>query len=300
MERRTLLSAAFLLLLAAVAADFGARALAQADSARLRVMTFNIRYNNPNDKENSWPYRKEMAASMIRFHRADLVGLQEALDGQIEDLAALLPEYGHFGVGRDDGKKKGEYTAIFFRRDRLDRLDGATFWLSETPEVAGSKSWDAAITRIVTWSRFRDRRTKREFYHFNTHFDHRGVEARKQSAQLLLSRIPQIAKGARVILTGDFNTRETDDPYRILTGDAAEGGGRSAIRLRDARKASRFPHHGPTSTFHGFKSLVPGMLIDFIFVGDGIRVWQHGALFDAWDGRFPSDHLPVLAEVEFE
>lgn len=267
---------------------------AQTEAARLRVMTYNIRYNTPRDGENAWPNRKTMVASMIRFHGADIVGVQEALRGQLDDLAALLPEYAWTGVGRDDGRDKGEFSAIFYRRDRFDRLDGGTFWLSETPDVAGSKSWDAAITRIVTWCRFRDRRARREFFHFNTHFDHVGVEARRRSAELLRTRISQMIGRRQVILTGDFNCRETDAPYLALTGEAGDG-----RRLRDARYISQFGHHGPTSTFNSFRALgPPGSKIDYIFVGEGWRVRQHGALADTFDAKFPSDHLPVLAEFE--
>ncbi len=293
-------SLSVLLLIAFIWLAFGPQVAAEPalapDDARVRVMTFNIRYDNPNDGENAWPRRKEMVASMIRFHHADLVGVQEALRGQIDALAGLLPEYAWFGVGRDDGRDKGEFSAIFYRRDRFTRLDGQTFWLSETPEVIGSKSWDAAITRVVTWCKFRDLRTKKVFYHFNTHFDHRGVQAREQSARLLRARIPQIASRQQFILTGDFNCNESAAPYQVITAKDAPGG----VLLFDTRYISKFGHHGPTTTFNNFKTLAGASTIDYIFVGQRIRVWQHGALSDTFDGRFPSDHIPVLAEIELE
>ena len=152
----------------------------------LNVMTFNIRYNTPNDSLNAWPYRKDKAASQILFHEAHMVGLQEALIGQINDLLERLPKYKSIGVGRDDGKEKGEFSSILYDTTRLQLLQTQTFWLSEQPTVAGSKSWDAAITRIVTWAKFRDRVTKKTFFHFNTHFDHIGKIARRESAKLLL------------------------------------------------------------------------------------------------------------------
>lgn len=254
----------------------------------LRVMSFNIRYDEPRDKENAWSNRKELAASMIRFHRADLVGVQEALKPQLKDLEQLLPEFGWLGVGRDDGKEAGEFSAILYRKVRLTALQNATFWLSENPDEAGSRGWDAAYPRIVTWAKFQDKLTGKTFYHFNSHFDHRGSRAREESARLLLARIETISRSAPVLVTGDFNFNEASTGYKILVAKDS---------LRDARYASQHGHHGPTSTFNEFKALVPDWRIDYVMVKGGVQVLQHGALADTWDGRFPSDHLPVLAEV---
>ena len=278
-------------------AKIGVEAATPELSARpyLRVMSFNIRYNTARDSANAWPHRKDMAASMIRFHHADLAGLQEALKGQIDDLVERLPGYGWFGVGRDDGREKGEFSAIFYRKDRFELLEESTFWLSEEPEVIGSKGWDAAITRIVTWGKLRDRSTGKVFFYFNTHFDHRGVRAREESASLLLTKVKEIAGTTPVIVTGDFNSSESSEPYRILTEST------STESLRDARYLSVHGHHGPTGTWSGFEVAgTPGEKIDHIFVKNGVRVLQHGMLSDTFDGRFPSDHLPVLAEVVIE
>ncbi|HKG22279.1 MAG TPA: endonuclease/exonuclease/phosphatase family protein, partial [Blastocatellia bacterium] len=162
---------------------------ARIQSPPVRVMSFNIRYNNAEDKENAWPNRKRMAASMFRFHHVDIAGIQEALKGQIDDLELLLPGFAWCGVGRSDGKAEGEFSAILYRKERFKLLESSTFWLSETPEVAGSKGWDASLPRIVTWARFRDTQSKQTFFVFNTHFDHRGSRARAESARLLLARI---------------------------------------------------------------------------------------------------------------
>lgn len=287
-----------LFFLPAMLAVFGraheVRAQATAD-APFRVMTFNLRYDNPGDGPNAWPHRKDMAASMIRFHRADLVGVQEALRRQLDDLQERLPAYAWVGVGRTDGKEAGEYSAILYRKDRFELLEDDTFWLSLTPEVPGSKAWDAALERIVTWAKFRDRQTGTVFFHFNTHFDHIGDTARAESAKLILHRIDSLAGTAPVVLTGDFNATDDAAPYRILTG--VERDGVSAPALRDAMHVSEHGHHGPTSTWNAFQAVEPGQRIDYVFVGDGVRVLQHGALIDTWDGRFPSDHLPVLAEI---
>ncbi len=280
MGTTNILLLAFFLLAGCVTARSGA------GPETVRVMAFNIRYDNPDDGPNAWPNRKDMVASMIRFHGADVAGLQEALKGQIDDLQTLLPEYAWLGVGRADGEAAGEFSPIFYRKDRFDVLRHDTFWLSETPEIAGSKSWDAAIERIATWAELRDRRTGARFIAINTHFDHRGEEARARSARLLLERIDGLADGLPVVLTGDFNTVETAEPYRILTGE-----------LRDALAASEAPHHGPTSTWTDFEAAVPDRRIDYIFVNDGMRVIKHAILSDTWEGRFPSDHLPVLAEI---
>lgn len=251
-------------------------------------MSFNIRYDEPRDGVNAWSNRKALVASMIRFHHADLVGVQEALKSQMDELGALLPEYLWVGVGRADGKTGGEYSAIFYRKSRFKSLESATFWLSETPNVP-SKGWDAALPRIVTWIKLRDLTTRKTFFHFNTHFDHRGEKARTESARLLLNKISQTAQALPVVVTGDFNFTEDADGYQLL---------KSA--LLDGRYVSQQGHYGPTSSFNEFKALVPEKKIDYVFVKGNIRVLQHGVLSETWYGRFPSDHCPVLAEIVIE
>jgi endonuclease/exonuclease/phosphatase family metal-dependent hydrolase len=256
----------------------------------LRIISYNIRFNNPKDGDNAWPYRKDQVASVLRFHCADLIGLQEALEDQVNDLAERLPQFNWVGVGREDGRTQGEFAAIFYRQARLELLEQSSFWLSETPQLPGHRGWDAGSIRVVTWGRFRDRLTGQSFFHFNTHLDNRGEQARREGARLLLAKIEAIAQAAPVIVTGDFNCAEDSEPYRILTGAA----GRS---LHDARYLSSHGHHGPTKTTN---SNFAGLLeekIDYIFVKNGVNVNQHGVLSDHWDGHYPSDHLPVLAEI---
>src|SRR5215471_17276220 len=216
----------------------------------LRVMTFNLRYNNTGDGANAWPYRKAWVAQLIRFHDADVIGVQEALSGMLADLDTLLPEYSRIGVGRTDGNFAGEYSAILYKRDRLEPLENKTFWLSPTPEVPGSKGWDAALERIATWGRFRDRASGCVYVHLNTHFDHKGEHARQESARLIREQLATIdAAGLPLVMTGDLNSNPTSVGHRILTHDTIPG---AIAPLVDAMKASREGHYGPGSSFTGF------------------------------------------------
>ncbi len=263
----------------------------------IRMMSYNIRYNTPNDGVNAWPNRKDHVAEMIgERYKADLAGLQEVLKGQVEDLESRLPDYGWFGVGRDDGKEEGEFCPIFYRKDRMELLDHGTFWLSETPQIPGSRGWDAACNRVVTWGKFKDREANRIIYHFNTHFDHRGKTARLESAKLLWRKVKQIAGELPTVVTGDFNMRESSDPYGIITGEEMFDDTRSD--LKDARYASKTDHQGPTSTFTNWKEMgPPETKIDYIFVRNGVDVLTHEVLKDRFNGYYPSDHLPVFAKV---
>lgn len=262
----------------------------------MRVMSFNLRYNNTGDGPNAWPLRKAWVAQLIRFHDADAVGVQEALYGMLADLDTLLPEYSRIGVGRTDGKMGGEFSAILYKRDRLEVLENKTFWLSPTPEVAGSKGWDAALERIATWGRFRDRATGCEYVHLNTHFDHKGEQARQESARLIRERLATIdASRLPLVMTGDLNSRPTSVGYRILTRDTIAN---AFPPLVDGMKASREGHYGPPSSTTGFRAIGrDGDIIDYVLVSPVVEVQKHGILPDSWDNRFPSDHLPVLATL---
>lgn len=292
--------ASFAILVAPIAAGCRAPAPIVAGSPApgaetpLRVMTFNIRYDTPNDGPNAWPHRRDWVASLIRFHEADAVGVQEALVHMLRELDARLPGFARVGVGRADGREEGEFSAILYRTDRLELLDSGTFWLSPTPEAPGSKGWDTAIERVATWARFRDRATGCELVHLNTHFDHVGEQARQESARLVRRRLATLANGLPVIVTGDLNANPASVPYRIFTRDAIAD---AFPPLRDAFAVSRTGHYGPTSTWTAFRAIAPGRRIDYVLVSDDVAVLTHGILPDSWDGRFPSDHLPVLASV---
>lgn len=278
----------------------------------LRCMTYNIKNDYDPVGDNIWSSRKELVAGNIRFHRPDLIGMQEVLHNQLEDLAELLPEYGWVGVGRDDGKQAGEYSCIFYRKKRLRPLEQGTFWLSEQPEQPGSMGWDAACTRVCSWVKLADVLSGKVVTHYNTHFDHIGQVAVEQSAHLIKQQMEAHALEGTVILTGDFNMTSDSEAYRVLTQQEQT----SALTLRDASVAGDYKHFGPAFTFQdfdarevaarSFPSVIPSHTpngiefetpIDFIFVNGDARVVNYGIVADHCDGKLPSDHYPVVADV---
>lgn len=271
-----------------------------AQNEAFNAMSFNIRFSNPGDGFNYWPNRKDLVTSMIRYHEAEIIGVQEAMRSQLDDLMTLLPGYKWIGLCRTDGttspEPDNEFTAILYNPERFKLLEQATFWLSEKPDEVGIKGWDAALPRTTTWAFFEDRNTGKRFYLFNTHFDHVGEQARAESARLIRAKIVEIAKEVPVVLTGDFNCVETDEPYRVLTDK------KEASHLQDALFISKMPHHGPLATWTNSFQFpgVPGKRIDFIFVKNKVTVFKHAILSDSWSGRLPSDHLPVLATIKIE
>ncbi|MCX6249112.1 MAG: endonuclease/exonuclease/phosphatase family protein [Bacteroidetes bacterium] len=259
-----------------------------------KVMTFNIRYDNPVDGEYGWKRRLPLVKEVMQQEQPDIIGLQEVLNNQAEDLQKVLPGYKWSGVGRDDGKEKGEYAPIFFRSSRFEMKEGSTFWLSEIPEVPGSRSWNAACTRIVTWVKLNDKKSKHVFFVFNTHFDHASQSAREQSAKLLLLKITEIAGTSAVILTGDFNDTLNSIPVRTLTSGPAA--------LENTLNLSSSSPEGPDYSFAGFPfHPEKGDVIDFIFLRNkgGITVTRHSIITFHKEDKYPSDHLPVCVELEF-
>ena len=249
----------------------------------ISVMAFNVRYDNPDDGPSAWPHRNGRVASVME--QASIVGVQEALHHQVMDLEGRLEGYDWIGVGRDDGIDQGEFAPIFYRSDVFDVLDSGTFWLSETPEVPGSRSWDAAITRIATWGLFRVKASEDSMWVFNTHFDHRGQIARERSAELLMERIEKMVGSGRVAVTGDFNATPDTPVYASMTGGM----------LSDTRLMSQTSPAGPEGTFSGFvvRDDLPGRRIDYVFVSAPFEVLTYEAVVDISDGRYVSDHLPV-------
>ncbi len=270
---------------------------AQAPDTALTFVSYNIRYANPNDGDNVWENRRDAMAAYLRNTGADVIGLQEAEPAQRAWLAAQLTDYAWYGVGRNAEHDEGEGTPIFYRRDRFDAIDRGTFWLSTTPDIPGSRGWDAALPRVASWLKLRDRRTGREFLAVNTHFDHRGPEARVESAHMLTRQIDALARTNSgrlpVILTGDFNCRATDAPYAAITTPS-----NAALALADALHVSRTPPTGGDSTSNAFKAISPGAKIDYVFVRDVAAVLSHRIEDPRIDGRFVSDHQPIVVQVE--
>ena len=256
-------------------------------------MSFNIRFNNPKDSLDAWPYRKDNVAAQILFHDVHYLGVQEALSGQMDDLAQRLPGYKYIGGGREDGKTKGEYSAIFYDVKRLKPLQSGMFWLSQTPQIIGSKGWDANLPRMVTWAKFKDLKTAKVFFAFNTHFDHQGPEARRQSAILLLSKVKEIAGANPSVITGDFNASPDSEPIKIITDS------KNLLKLTDAKSVSAEPHYGPVGTFNGFKNKeLSDYPIDYIFLKGKWKVQKHATLSQTWGGHFASDHFALLAVLQ--
>lgn len=277
--------------------DSDTRDVVDSPEFTFRAMSYNIRYNNPKDGVNAWPKRKERVGALIQFYKPDIIGVQEALFQQMRDLETLLPGYGWVGVGRDDGATKGEYSAIFYRRNKFRVLEKGTFWLSRQPDKPGSRGWDAACNRIVTWAKFQPADGSEAFYHFNTHFDHKGEKARLNSAYLLKKKIGALTGGAsaRVVVTGDFNARPDSDPMLVLA-DQDQG-----PLLFSARDKSETPPYGPRETAFGFSAAAEqGSEIDHILVSKRIQIDRMAVLTDSEKGYFPSDHLPLIADIRFK
>lgn len=267
-------------------------------SSDLRVMSFNIRYGTARDGENHWEKRRDFVVETIKAYNPDLLGTQETLGFQKEYLQKNLTGYSNIGVGRNDGKLKGEMTAIFFRKDRFEKLDEGHFWLSTTPEKPGSKSWDSSLPRICSWVKLRDRKSKsKPILFLNTHFDHRGKQARFESAKLIRKRAQKLAKDCDVIITGDFNATVSSKPYQALfQNDNSEA---SKIQLVDTYKVGSTESNQSEATFSGFRAgPVKGGRIDWIAVSTGWKVIRAEINRTSREGRTPSDHYPVTATLQ--
>ncbi len=251
----------------------------------LNVMTYNIRYATENDGVNAWSKRKDKVFDLLKKYDPDVIGIQEALISQIRDIVDALPGYDYVGVGRDDGKEAGEFSAILYKKERFTIDESSTFWLSKTPEKPGSKDWDAAITRVATWAKMTDKQSGSSFLMLNTHFDHIGKVAREQSAALLKQQASKIAGKLPVIITGDFNFQRDESPYPVMM---------SPERLKVYDPAPETPP-GTYCTF--VVNGPPCTSIDYIFHTNHWRSSNYKVISDN-DGRhYPSDHLPVTVEL---
>ncbi len=264
---------------------------------RVRVMSFNIRYGTARDGDNHWDRRKEFLVETIVAFNPDLLGTQETLGFQRDYLAKRLPDYDQFGAGRNDGQDDGEMMALYYRKERFEKLDGGHFWLSETPDRAGSKSWGSSLPRMVTWVKLRDRQDPNAapIAFFNTHFDHWSGNARLQSARLLRRQVTKIAQGDSIIVTGDFNTGENSEPYRAVFQPVEK----EASPLVDAFRLFHPTHGEQEGTFSGFVAAATrGARIDWIAVSRDWTIVDACIDCTAREGRTPSDHFPVTAVLQ--
>lgn len=266
------------------------------NQAELRVMSFNIRYGTANDGDNRWQHRKELVVQTVKAFNPDLLGLQEVLTGQADYLKTSLPDYSFHGVGRNDGQQNGEFAPIMYRRERFEVVDAGYFWLSETPEVPGSLSWDAAITRILSWTLLRDRNAgNRELVFANTHFDHRGEQARLESARLIRQRGSTMLNGRSVVLAGDFNATEDDAPYHAFLG----GNEDNAARLIDSYRAVHPKRKPDEATYHRWEGGTTGSRIDWVLHSPDLEPLSAGIDRTSQAGQFPSDHYPVQTVLRY-
>lgn len=266
---------------------------ANVNSQSIRVATYNMRNDNRGDsiEGNGWKQRFPYIVKLIQFHDFDIFGTQELLHHQIMDISGLLPEYNHYGIGRDDGKLAGEFAEIFYKKDKFQLLAHGDFWLSETPDKPGL-GWDATCcNRICSWVFLQDKESKRKFYVFNTHYDYQKDLARNESSKLVLKEIKRIAGNQPVIFMGDLNGGNESEWYKRVANSGI---------LTDTYTDAKKPY-ATNGSFNGFgKNLNSDEIIDHIFVSKQFKVEKWGVLTDSYHGRFPSDHFPVLAVLKLQ
>lgn len=262
------------------------------DKDTIKVMTMNVRHDNPQDSINSWPNRMPLFFRVISEEKPDILGMQEVLWNQYEVMDSVLNEYSSVTVGRDDGARGGEMNPLFFRKEKFDLVRTRTFWLSDTPELAGSKGWGASLPRIVTWIEVVEKNNHAHFYFFNTHFAHDSDSARVMSSRILLNEVEKIADGFSFIITGDFNMLPYSTGYSILTGPDER-----FPLLKDSYFVSERKPAGPSFTYNGFLDKPGSGRVDYIFVKTGLRVLNHTTLNEKDEDVFISDHWPVTAKI---
>ncbi len=292
------LAICFLLTVVGFTPTFTNTTLGQSTSTSIKIVSFNIRYGTAADGDNHWDKRRDFLVETIKTLNPELLGTQETVGFQRDYLAQNFADYDYLGVGRDDGKEAGEMMALYYRKARFEKLDGGHFWLSETPDVVGSKSWDSSLPRMVTWVKLRDRNQpdSPSILFLNTHFDHRGPTARLESSKLIRRKIVELGKGSRVVVTGDFNADQQSPPYEALFAsiDSQES---PVIDTYRAMHPEKQPNEG---TFSGFKAnQIGGARIDWIGVTRNWKIQSAEIDRTSRDGRTPSDHFAVTATLTF-
>lgn len=271
-----------------LAATMLATACCPKQDARIDVMTFNVRLNTPSDSLNSWPYRVDNVSAMVRYYEPDVIGTQEVLPDQFADLKKVLTDYTALGVGREDGKDKGERCALFYKTNRFELIDNGDFALSENPENIGPKGWDAACPRVATWAILKDKATGKKFFALNTHLDHIGKVARREGAKLLVERMKTISNGLPAVLTGDFNSHPDSEPIQtIIAGGVQYTAQTSPVK------------YGPSWSFHGFgrRPIEERSLIDYIFTSPNFESLKYRVIADKPDNGYISDHCPIMSTL---
>lgn len=255
---------------------------------QLELMTYNIKYANENDGENSWSNRQDWITDQIKFYEPDILGIQEAVIMQIDHFSTNMPQYKYVGIGRE-GENKGEFSAILYNKDKFEVLHNKTFWLSETPAEI-SKGWDAAFNRVCTYALFQNMETQEKFYVFNTHFDHVGKEARMNSTRLIIRKIKELNKeDLPVFLMGDFNLGPDSEGIQLLSGYLDKSREKAEISF------------GPEGTFNGYNFNEPvNRRIDYIFTNNKVKVKKYAVLTDSKELRYPSDHFPLMIIAELK
>lgn len=258
----------------------------------LNVATYNLRLLTTSDTgDRAWAKRKAYAEKIISKYDFDIFGTQELVYSQITDLLALNNTYAYLGVGRNDGTNTGEFSAIFYKKEKFEIIESGTFWLSQTPEVP-SKGWDASLNRICTWAKMKEKKSEKEFFFFNTHFDHVGNIARKESSKLILAKMKEIAKDMPAFCTGDFNLKPDAEALLTLA---------NSKYVWDSKVISKTSAFGTEGTFHGYDLSIDNYSrIDYIFVTKDISVLSYGVINDDIElNAFSSDHFPVSIKAEF-
>lgn len=265
-------------------------------TSNINIMTFNIRLDVKSDSLNGWEYRKDRVAKTVLVNNVDILGSQEVLHNQLMDMEKALPDYTWIGVGRKDGVEEGEYSPIFYNNKKFTEVGSGYFWLSETPMLAGSKGWDAACERIATWAKLKDNATGKTFFVLNTHFDHIGEIARRESSKLIMEKIKLYTQKKQypTIVMGDFNSTSESGAYKTITDVS------NPLHLTDSRTiASKV--NGPNWTFHDFgrQPIKEREVIDYIFVNKDVKVLSYDVIDGTKTTAYPSDHNAVMVKVVF-
>jgi endonuclease/exonuclease/phosphatase family metal-dependent hydrolase len=261
----------------------------------IKVITLNVRYDNPEDSVNAWPKRASQVCNFIVSEKPDILGMQEVLWNQYKLMDSVLTDYSSVGVGREDGSRRGEMNPVFFRKDKFDEVRCITFWLSDFPDLPGSIGWGSSLPRIVTWMEFVEKKSHKHFFFFNTHFAHDSETARLMSSRVLLKEVNRISEGFPFIISGDFNMPPTSTGYSILTGPDE-----SVPLIKDAYVITEKRPSGPVYTFNGFSDRTKAERVDYIFVRNGMKVTEYKTVTKKDKGIFISDHWPVVALVSLE